>query len=98
MSRFPGRKYADAGAFVTDYARLLAAGLTSVRSSEIDRAAAPLKQAIQGDRLIFACGNGGSAAIAHPLTHHCSKGIPPQTTLPSRVWSLSATPEFLTAI
>ena len=71
-AKFPSRKYPNVGTFVTDNARLVAAGLTSVRSSEIDRAVAALKQAIQGDRLIFACGNGGSAAIANHLTCDCS--------------------------
>ena len=98
MPKFPSRKYPNAGAFVADYARLVAAGLTSVRSSEIDRAAAALKQAIQGDRLIFSCGNGGSAAIANHLTNDCSKGIATNTTLRSRVVSLSATVELITAI
>src|SRR3981081_1508907 len=97
-AKFPSRKYPNAGAFVADYARLVAAGLMSVRSSEIDRAAAPLKQAIQGDRLIFACGNGGSAAIANHLTNDCSKGIATNTTLRSRVVSLSNTVELITAI
>jgi D-sedoheptulose 7-phosphate isomerase len=98
MPKFPSRKYPNAGAFVADYARLVAASLTSVRSSEIDRAAAALKQAIQGDRLIFSCGNGGSAAIANHLTNDCSKGIATNTTLRSRVVSLSATVELITAI
>jgi D-sedoheptulose 7-phosphate isomerase len=97
-AKFPSRKYPNAGAFVADYARLVAAGLTSVRSSEIDRAAAALKQAIQDDRLIFACGNGGSAAIANHLVNDCSKGIATNTTLRARVVSLSNTIELITAI
>jgi D-sedoheptulose 7-phosphate isomerase len=97
-AKFPSRKYPDAGTFVADYVRLVATGLTSVRSSEIDRAAAALKQAIRDDRLIFACGNGGSAAIANHLTNDCSKGIATDTTLRPRVVSLSATLELITAI
>jgi D-sedoheptulose 7-phosphate isomerase len=97
-AKFPSRKYPDAGAFVADYARLVAGGLTSVRSSEIDRAAAVLKQAIQNDRLIFACGNGGSAAIANHLTCDCSKNVATNTTLRPRVVSLSHTIELITAI
>jgi phosphoheptose isomerase len=97
-AKFPSRKYPNAGAFVADYARLVAAGLTSVRSSEIDRAADTLKRAIQDDRLIFACGNGGSAAIANHLVNDCSKGIATDTTLRARVVSLSATIELITAI
>ena len=97
-AKFPSRKYPDAGAFVADYAQSIAAALTSVRASEIDRAVAALKQAIRGDRLIFACGNGGSAAIANHLTCDCSKGIATDTTLRPRVMSLSATVELITAI
>jgi phosphoheptose isomerase len=97
-AKFPSRKYPDAGAFVTDYVRLVAGGLSSVRSSEIDRAAAVLKQAIQGDRLIFACGNGGSAAIANHLTCDCSKNVSTNTTMRPRVVSLSHTIELITAI
>ena len=97
-AKFPSRKYPDAGAFVTEYARLVAGGLTSVRSSEIDRAAAVLKQAIQNDRLIFACGNGGSAAIANHLTCDCSKNVSTNTTMRPRVVSLSHAIELITAI
>ena len=97
-AKFPSRKYPDAGAFVADYARLVAAGLASVRSSEIDRAAAALKQAIRDDRLIFSCGNGGSAAIANHLTCDCSKNVSTNTTLRPRVVSLSAAIELITAI
>jgi phosphoheptose isomerase len=96
--KFPGRKYPDAGAFVADYARSAAAALTSVRPSEIDRAAAALKHAIRGNNLIFSCGNGGSAAIANHLTCDCSKGIATNTALRPRVVSLSATVELITAI
>jgi len=55
-------------------------------------------EAIQADRLIFTCGNGGSAAIANHLTCDCSKGIATNTTLRPRVVSLSATVEIMTAI
>ncbi|HYR68155.1 MAG TPA: SIS domain-containing protein, partial [Reyranella sp.] len=69
MSKFPSRKYANVGAFVADYAELTAAALKSVRPSEIERAVATLKRAIAGDKLIFACGNGGSAAIANDIDY-----------------------------
>lgn len=97
-AKFPGRKYATAGAFLADYASAVAKALGSVRPGEIDRAVTALKRAIQADRLIFACGNGGSAAIANHLTCDCSKGIATNTTLRPRVVSLSATVELITAI
>jgi D-sedoheptulose 7-phosphate isomerase len=98
MSKFPGRKYADVGAFVADYAELTAAALKSVRPSEIDRAVSALKRAVADDKLIFACGNGGSAAIANHLSCDCSKGIAADTGLRPRVVSLSSTVELITAI
>src|SRR5882672_5053098 len=98
MSKFPGHKYADVGAFVADYAELTAAALKSVRPCEIDRAVAALRHAVEHDKLIFACGNGGSAAIANHLSCDCSKGIATNTTLRPRVVSLSATVELVAAI
>jgi D-sedoheptulose 7-phosphate isomerase len=98
MSKFPSRKYANVGAFVADYAELTVAALKSVRPSEIERAVATLKRAIAGDKLIFACGNGGSAAIANHLSCDCSKGIAADTGLRPRVISLSSTVELITAI
>jgi phosphoheptose isomerase len=97
-AKFPDQKYSNAGAFVADYASAVAKALSSVRPGEVDRAVTALKRAIQGDRLIFSCGNGGSAAIANHLTCDCSKGIAANTTLRPRVVSLSATVELVTAI
>jgi D-sedoheptulose 7-phosphate isomerase len=97
-AKFPGQKYSTAGAFLADYAAAVAKALSSVRPGEIDRAVTAMKRAIQADRLIFTCGNGGSAAIANHLTCDCSKGIASNTTLRPRVVSLSATVELITAI
>jgi D-sedoheptulose 7-phosphate isomerase len=98
MSRFPGQKYTDVGSFVADYAELAAAALKSVHTSEIDRAVAALRHAVEHDKLIFACGNGGSAAIANHLSCDCSKGIAADTGLRPRVVSLASTVELITAI
>ena len=97
-AKFPRQKYSTAGAFVADYASAIAKALASVRPGEIERAVTAMKRAIQTDRLIFTCGNGGSAAIANHLTCDCSKGIATNTTLRPRVVSLSATVELITAI
>ncbi|MFO1080009.1 MAG: SIS domain-containing protein [Reyranellaceae bacterium] len=95
---FPDRPYADAGDYLVAYAARIAAALASVRGSEIDRAAQALRRAIDEDRLVFVCGNGGSAAIANHLTCDCSKGIATGTSLRPRIVSLSATVELITAI
>ena len=96
--KFPTQKYPNAGAFVVDYASAVAKALGSLRPGEVERAVTAMKRAIQSDRLIFTCGNGGSAAIANHLTCDCSKGIATNTTLRPRVVSLSATVELVTAI
>jgi D-sedoheptulose 7-phosphate isomerase len=97
-AKFPGQKYSTAGAFLADYASAVAKALNSIRPGEIERAVTAMKRAMQADRLIFTCGNGGSAAIANHLTCDCSKGIATNTTLRPRVVSLSATVELITAI
>lgn len=97
-NKFPSQKYSTAGSFVADYVSAITTALNSVRPGEIERAATAMKRAIQSDRLIFSCGNGGSAAIANHLTCDCSKGIAANTTLRPRVVSLSATVELVTAI
>lgn len=96
--KFPGQKYSTAGAFLADYASAMAKALSSVRPGELERAVTAMKRAIQADRMIFTCGNGGSAAIANHLTCDCSKGIASNTTLRPRVVSLSSTVELITAI
>jgi phosphoheptose isomerase len=98
MSRFPDRRYGEAEGFIADYADRLAKALRSVGAAEVERAAAALKRAIAADQLIFACGNGGSAAIANHLSCDCSKGIATDTALRPRVVSLSSTVELITAI
>ena len=97
-AKFPSQKYTSAGAFLADYASGIAKALSSVRPGEIERAATAMKRAVQADRLIFTCGNGGSAAIANHLTCDCSKGVATNTTLRPRVVSLSSTVELITAI
>src|SRR5258708_8073510 len=97
-AKFPGRKYPELDVFLADYASAMAAALHSVGSAEIDRAVTALKRAIRGDRAIFACGNGGSAALANHRACDCSKGIATDTALRPRVVSLSATVELITAI
>ena len=68
-AKFPGQKYTTAGAFLADYASGIAKAFNSVRPGEIERTVTAMKRAIQADRLIFTCGNGGSAAIANDMAY-----------------------------
>ena len=95
---FPDRSYADIGGFADAYFETLARAARSVDRARIEEAAAIVARAHRDGAAIFACGNGGSAAIANHLAcDHC-KGVATDTQLRPRVHSLSANVELLTAI
>lgn len=64
----------------------------------IDASAKLLAERSLSGRMIFSCGNGGSAAIANHLVCDCMKGVRTSSTLHPRVHSLSTTVETITAI
>jgi D,D-heptose 1,7-bisphosphate phosphatase len=96
--KFPAVPYLSAASYLAGYVdeSLWAAG--SIDPAALDRAAAVLLQAYTGGAEVFACGNGGSAAIANHLQCDHMKGIRTGTDLAPRVVSLSANVELLTAI
>jgi D-sedoheptulose 7-phosphate isomerase len=95
---FPDEIYADAAAYADAYAIRLKRALASVDRGGIDAAARLLEAAHRRGAVIFACGNGGSAAIAnHLVCDHC-KGVAVDTALRPRVISLSSNIEIVTAI
>ena len=98
VKKFPYRPYASADLYLLDYVANLTAAHGSVDGGQVQQAAQVMKTAIENDHFIFACGNGGSAAISNHLTCDCSKGIATTTNLKPRIVSLSSTAELLTAI
>ena len=70
----------------------------SIDLTEVDRAAQILLEAYTRRACVFACGNGGSAAIANHLQCDHLKGVRTETDLSPRVVSLSTSMELLTAI
>lgn len=95
---FPETAYLQAGDYLAAYRRTLVEAWQSVDPAALDRAATMLSTAIATGRTLFACGNGGSAAIANHLSCDCLKGIQTDTPLRPRVVSLAATIELITAI
>jgi D-sedoheptulose 7-phosphate isomerase/D-glycero-D-manno-heptose 1,7-bisphosphate phosphatase len=95
---FPAGKYATAASFFDAYADETARAMKSVDPAALDRAAAILVAAYTKRAGVFACGNGGSAAIANHLQCDHSKGVRTATDLLPRVTSLSTNVELLTAI
>lgn len=95
---FPDQPYGAVGAFADDYFDRLAGGAASVDRARLQAAADLLGATYAAGGTVFACGNGGSAAISNHL--HCDhlKGVQTDTDLKPKVVSLSSTIETITAI
>ena len=95
---FPEKNYARAGDYLAAYRRAVSDAWQSVDQESANRAAELLQAAISGGHTVFACGNGGSAAIANHL--HCDflKGVQTDTQLRPHVVSLATSIELITAI
>jgi phosphoheptose isomerase len=98
MSSFPDKVYPSAGGYFTGYRDAMARAWETVDPAAFERAAAMIDTAIRGRRMIYACGNGGSAAISGHLLCDFLKGIQTDTPLRPRVVSLASHLELITAI
>jgi D-sedoheptulose 7-phosphate isomerase len=98
VTYFPSRAYDDAGAYATAYFDQLARAASTVSAAAMARAGELLANAVSGGARIYACGNGGSAAIANHLSCDCLKRVRTDTLVRPKVFSLSANVELLTAI
>ena len=95
---FPDEKYSAANGYVNAYFSEINKAAASVDRVKIEEAAAILTKAFSNGSMVYSCGNGGSAAIAnHLVCDHC-KLVRTDTDLTSRIVSLSATVEIITAI
>lgn len=97
-TRFPAVPYVRAAAYFDAYARETARAASTIEPAALDRAAEILLDAYTRGAAVFACGNGGSAAIANHLQCDHVKGVRTATDLTPRVVSLCANVELLTAI
>jgi D-sedoheptulose 7-phosphate isomerase len=95
---FPDRRYPSAAEYLNAYAIQVAGAIASVPRDDLDRAATLLIACLKRDATIFACGNGGSAAIANHLCCDHQKGIHKGTHYRPRVVCLSSNMSLLTAV
>ncbi len=95
---FPDTKFSAASDFTKVYFETLAKTAGTLDVAAMDQAAALLSAAYLARKTVYACGNGGSAAISNHL--HCDhlKGVQTDTNLKPRIISLSSNLETLTAI
>lgn len=98
MHYFPDRLLDDAGYYADEYFLRLKNAAETVKRSALAAAGRLLAERSSEGRMIYSCGNGGSAAIANHLVCDCMKGVRNGSALKPRVHSLSATVELLTAI
>jgi phosphoheptose isomerase len=95
---FPDQAYPTAGSYITGYRDEITRAWAGIDLAAFDRAAAMLDTAIRARRIVYACGNGGSAAISGHLLCDFLKGIQTDTPLLPRVVSLASHVELITAI
>jgi D-sedoheptulose 7-phosphate isomerase/D-glycero-D-manno-heptose 1,7-bisphosphate phosphatase len=96
--KFPVESYGQARSYWRAYRSECQRAALSVDPQQIDRAVTVLLDAYTRSALIFACGNGGSAAIANHLQCDHVKGMRTATDLRPRAVSLSANIELIMAI
>jgi phosphoheptose isomerase len=96
--KFPSSAYTLASSYCEGYFAELARASASIDLSAVERAAGVLVEAYTKGANVFACGNGGSAAIANHFQCDHLKGVRHETDLLPKVESLSTSTELLTAI
>ncbi len=95
---FPAVPYRTAASYTGAYLDELAQAAATIDPLALDRATEVLLDAYTQGRLVFSCGNGGSASVSNHLQCDHLKGVRNGTDLQSRVISLSSNVELLTAI
>lgn len=96
--KFPARRYQSVEAYFADYRDEIVRAWSTIDPIAVERGAEVLRQCLERDTIIYACGNGGSAAIANHLLCDFHKGLQTDTSMKPRVVSLSTHLELLTAI
>jgi phosphoheptose isomerase len=96
--KFPSQRYDAAEGYFDAYRAEIARAWASVDAGAVARAAAMIRACVLRDGIIYACGNGGSAAIANHLLCDFHKGMQTGTGRKPRVVSLSSHLELITAI
>lgn len=95
---FPDRAYGSIQEYMGDYFDRFAHAARSVPAPALARAAEILTSAYRQGNTVYACGNGGSAAISNHLLCDHAKCIRTDTRLMPRVVSLATNIEMITAI
>lgn len=98
IEKFPSRRYVSAESYFAAYREDIIRSWSTIDVDAVTAAAQLLQECLKRDGIVYACGNGGSAAIANHLLCDYHKGIQTGTAAKPRVVSLSSHLELLTAI
>ena len=98
MPLFPDIRHAGCSDYADRYFEHVARAAASVDRAALHVAAELLIDAVTEGRMVFSCGNGGSAAIANHLVCDHMKGVRAHTDLKPRIVSFSSTVELITAL
>lgn len=96
--KFPAVQYKTATQYFEAYRDEIIRSWSTIDPAAVTAAVKILQNCIERDGIIYACGNGGSAAIANHLLCDFQKGIQTDTSAKPRVVSLSSHLELITAI
>jgi phosphoheptose isomerase len=96
--KFPSVQYETATQYFNAYRDEIINAWSTVDRTAVSAAADILQECFERDGILYACGNGGSAAIANHLLCDFQKGIQTDTAVKPRVVSLSSHLELITAI
>jgi D-sedoheptulose 7-phosphate isomerase len=96
--KFPSGRFETAQQYFEAYRQEIIRSWSTIDAAAVSAAARILQDCIDRDGIIYACGNGGSAAIANHLLCDFQKGIQTDTSAKPRVVSLSSNLEIITAI
>jgi len=97
-SFFPEHQIQDAGLYADAYFERITAAAKTVDRGALAAAGRLLAERAAQGKMIFSCGNGGSAAISNHLVCDCMKGVRGNSWLKPKVNSLSSAVELITAI
>lgn len=97
-SFFPDHQIPDAGLYADAYFERITAAAKTVNRGALAAAGRLLAERAAQGKMIFSCGNGGSAAISNHLVCDCMKGVRSNGWLKPKVNSLSSAVELITAI
>ncbi|HJW76007.1 MAG TPA: SIS domain-containing protein [Thermoleophilia bacterium] len=95
---FPDKRFPDPGSYADAYFAVVRQAAASVDREKLREAAVILTTAYREGGTVFACGNGGSAALADQLVADHCKLVQTDTWLTPRVHSLSSSIDIITAV